>query len=181
MSNNNLFRYGGIAAIASAVLYIISLGLNIAGSTSLGTPVYWLSSILLLVALIVLTMSLQRISKPLAILALILLGGTTVWSLFLDPTQPNDIYGPLSLIYGAGFLLYGWLQYRSADYANTLSYLAFAVGALSLVMGIALLAGGSIDLFGFLNLLLSIPFVIWLIWMGRRWMAGAGKTVAFGR
>ena len=64
MSNNNLFRYGGIAAIASAVLYIISLGLNIAGSTSLGTPVYWLSSILLLVALIVLTMSHSASRNP---------------------------------------------------------------------------------------------------------------------
>jgi hypothetical protein len=181
MSNNNLFRYGGIAAIASAVLFIVSMGLSIAGSTTLGTQIYWASSILFLGALAVLTMTLQRVSQPLAILALVMLGGTTIWSLFIDPTQPNDIFGPLALIYGAGFVLYGWLQYRSAEYTNTLSYLAFATGGLSMVGGIALLAGGSIDIFGVLNLILSVPFVIWLVQMGRRWMAGAGATATFGR
>lgn len=173
MPNTNLYRIGGYAAIASGVLYILSLILGIAGATSASTPVYLISSLAFLVAIGVLTMTLMSDNQALAILAFVLVGATTIWSLVIDPTNPDASFGPMAIIYGLGFLIYGWLQYQGRHYLSTLGILALATGALSIVAGIVMFAGASIDIFGLLNLVLTIPFVIWLIWMGWRWLKGA--------
>ncbi|HNS04257.1 MAG TPA: hypothetical protein PKM78_17950 [Anaerolineae bacterium] len=48
--------------------------------------------------------------------------------------------------------------------------LAQVTGALSVIAGVVLLAGASVDIFGLFNLALTIPFAIWLIWMGWGWL-----------
>ena len=173
MSKNNLFRYGGIAAIVSAVLYVLSLGLGFAGITGiLGTAVYAIGSLLLVAALVVLYMDLRTESALLALLALLLVGALTIWSLFLDPTNITPVFGPLTVCYGIGFDIFGWLQRRSSRYPNGLGVLAIVTGILSLIAGIALLAGVSANIFGLLNLILTVPFVIWSVWLGLHFLKG---------
>jgi len=173
MSNNNLFRYGGIAAIISGVLYVLSLGMGFAGITgTLGTAVYAISTLLLLVALVVLYIDLRTESAMLALFALIMLGALTIWSLFLNPVNITPIWGPLTVGYGIGFVIFGWLQRRSSRYPKGLGVLAIVTGILSLIAGIALLAGISANIFGLLNLILTVPFVIWSVWLGLHFLKG---------
>ncbi len=178
MSSTNLFRIGGIAAIFSAILYVVSLGAQFAGDPGgLGQPLYLASSLLFLVVLVVLYLELRSSAGLLALAGLILLGATTIWSFFVDPSQPSSLFGPLALIYGAGFILFGWAQRRSARYPNAVGLLAIITGALALIAGILLIAGASFDIFGLFNLALSVPFVIWLVWLGWIWFRGR-TTVA---
>lgn len=175
MSSNNLFRIGGIAAIVSALLYVVSLGVQIAAAgapSTLGTALYIVSALLFLVTIVVLYMALRGEAAVLALVALVLLGGLTIWSMFIDPTNISPVFVPLTLAYGIGFILFGWLQYRSSQYPKAIGILAIITGVLGVIMAVALLAGVSMDIFGLLNLLLSVPYVIWLIWLGRHWLAG---------
>ena len=173
MSNNNLFRYGGIAALLSAVLYILSLGMGFAGITGiLGTAVYAISSLLLVVALFVLYMDLRAESAMLSLLALLLLGALTIWSLFLDPMNITPVWVPLTLGYGIGFVIFGWVQRSSSRYPNGLGVLAIVTGVVAVIAGIALMAGVSADIFGLLNLILAVPFIIWSVWLGMHFLKG---------
>ena len=167
MSNNNLTRTGGIAAIASAILYVLSLGVAFSGSTSgLGTAFYMISSVLFLIVLVVVTIQLRTEAPLLALVALILLGAMTIWGMFLDPTQASPIFAPLTLAYGIGFILIGWVQRSSAQYPGGIGLLALITGIIAIIAGIALVAGASFDIFGLFNLALSVPYVIWLVWLG---------------
>ncbi len=170
MNNSSLFRIGGIAAIVSGALYIVSLVFGFTGSSGVSQPVYILSSLLFIVTIGVLTMVLMPRNRALTILAFIALGGTTLWSITLDPNAMDTSVWPLATIYGLGFLLYGWLQFSGGP--RKLGILALVTGALSVIAGVALLAGMSVDVFGLFNLALTIPFVIWLIWMGWGWLQG---------
>jgi hypothetical protein len=170
VSSSNLFRIGGIAAILSAILYVVSLGAQFAGDPGgLGQPVYLISSVLFLVALVVLYLELRSTAGLLALAGLIMLGATTIWSLTIDPSQPSAAFGPLSVIYGLGFIAFGWAQRSSARTPRLLGLLAIIVGALALIAGIALIAGASFDIFGLFNLVLTVPFVLWLVWLGWIW------------
>ncbi|GIV80640.1 MAG: hypothetical protein KatS3mg050_5034 [Litorilinea sp.] len=177
MKNQSLFRYAGIAAIISAVLYVASLVASIAGASAVGTPLYWLSSILLVAALVVLYVDLRAEAATPALAAFILLAGMTIWSLFLDPVTVSPIFIPLAMAYGIGFFLLGWLQRRSDRYPNGLGNLALATGALSVLGGILLLGGAGADAFGLINLVLSVPFVIWCVWLGLLYLKGQTATV----
>ncbi|MBM3126567.1 MAG: hypothetical protein FJZ87_16105 [Chloroflexi bacterium] len=173
MSNNNLFRYGGIAAIANAILYVLSLGMGFAGITGiLVMVIYAVSSLLLVVALIVLYVDLRAESAMLALLALVLLGALTIWSLFLDPTNITPIWGPFTVVYGIGFVIFGWLQRNSSRYPNGLGVLAIVTGVVAVIAGIALMAGANADIFGLLNLILTVPFIIWSVRLGMHFLKG---------
>lgn len=173
MQSNSLFRIGGISAILSALLYVVSLGIGIAGDPGgVSTPVYVVSTLLFLVVLVVLYLELRSTAGLLALAGLILTGASAIWSFFVDPAQPSSIFGPLSLIYGLGFILFGWAQRGSGRFPNLVGLLAIITGALAAIAGIALMAGVSFDIFGLFNMLLSIPFVIWLAWLGKIWLAG---------
>ncbi len=173
MSNNNLFRYGGIAAIVSAVLYVLSIGMGFAGVTGiLGTVVYAISSLLLVVTLVALYVDLRAESAMLALLALILLGSLTIWSLFLDPTNISPVFGPITVVYGIGFVIFGWLQRNSSRYPKGLGVLAIVTGVVAVIAGIALMAGASADIFGLFNLILTVPFIIWSVWLGMHFLKG---------
>lgn len=177
MYNTNLFRIGGIAAIASAILYVLSLGVAFTGSTgSLGTTLYIVSSLLFLGVLIVLYVELRIEAALPVLIALTLLGALTIWSLFLNPTEISPIFGPFALAYGIGFVLLGWLQHRSSRYPNGTGVLAIVTGVIAVIAGVALIAGASIDVFGLLNLALSVPFVIWLVWLS--WIFLKGEAAA---
>lgn len=171
MSSSVLFRIGGIAAILSAILYVASLGGQFAGDPGgLGQPLYLGSSLLFLVVLVVLYLELRGTAGLLALGGLILLGATTIWSFFIDPSQASSTFGPLAVIYGLGFILFGWAQRGSGRYPGLVGLLAIIVGALSVIAGIGLIAGLSFDIFGLFNLALSVPFVIWLVWLGSIWL-----------
>lgn len=170
MSSGTLFRIGGIAAILSALLYVAALGAQFAGDPGgLGQPVYLISSVLFLVVLVVLYLELRSTAGLLALAGLIMLGAATIWSLAIDPSQPSAAFGPLSVIYGLGFIAFGWAQRGSARTPRLLGLLAIIVGALALIAGIGLIAGLSFDIFGLFNLVLTVPFVLWLAWLGWIW------------
>jgi hypothetical protein len=84
VDHQSLSRLGGIAAIVSAVLYVVSLGVQFAGGAGgLGQTLYVISSLLVLVVLVVLYLELRSTTGLLALGGLILLGVTTIWSLFV--------------------------------------------------------------------------------------------------
>lgn len=172
MNNQSLFRYGGIAAIVSAVLYVVSLGIAISGNAGLGATVYIVSSIFFLVAIAVVYMDLRSAGNLPALIGLILLGIMTIWSMFIDPTDISPVFIPLTLAYGVGFALFGWVQLRSSRHPNGPGYLALATAGIAVIASIALLAGAGADVFGLLNLVLSVPFVIWLVWLGAHYLKG---------
>ena len=165
MNTSSLYRIGGIAAILSALLYVVSIGAQFAGDPGgMGQPVYLISSVLFLVTLGVLYLELRSTA------GLIMLGATTIWSLTIDPTQPSAAFGPFTVIYGLGFIAFGWAQRSSARYPRLLGLLAIIAGALAVIAGIALIAGASFDIFSLFNLILTVPFVIWLVWLGWIWV-----------
>ena len=177
MSSNNLFRIGGIAAIASAVLYLVSLGVQftaIGAPSKLGNALYIASSLFFLVVIVVLYMVLRSEAAALALMALVGLGGITIWSIFIDPTAAfiSPVFGPLTLAYGIGFIIFGWLQYRGSQYPKGIGILAVITGVLNVIMAMTLFAGTSMDIVALLNLILGVPYVIWLIWLGQHWLAG---------
>lgn len=177
MDHQSLSRLGGIAAIVSAVLYVVSLGVQFAGGAGgLGQTLYVISSLLVLVVLVVLYLELRSTTGLLALGGLVLLGVTTIWSLFVDPTQMNPLMGVLAMVYGAGFVLFGWAQRGSRRYPGVLGLLAIITGALAIIAGVALIAGASFDIFGLFNLVLSVPFVIWLVWLGWRFLKGRAAS-----
>lgn len=172
MNNQSLFRYGGIAAIVSAALYVLSLGVVFSGHASLGSIVYIISSIFFLVAIAVVYMDLRSAGNWPALIGLLLLGIMTIWSMFIDPTNISPIFIPLTLAYGVGFALFGWVQLRSSGHPNGLGYLAIATGVIAVIAAIAVMAGASADVFGLLNLVLSVPYLIWLVWLGVNYLKG---------
>jgi hypothetical protein len=165
--NNKLFRISGIAAITCAILYIASVGISFAGgSSSMGQILYVASSLLFLVVVFVLYLELRSKAGLYVLVGAVLLAVMTIWSLFIDPTQPSAIFGPLTIAYGLGLILLGWAQLRSSMYPRTIGYLAIATGVIALAAGAAILVGASYDVFGLLNLVLSVPYLIWLVWLG---------------
>ncbi|GAB4263101.1 MAG: hypothetical protein Kow0080_01080 [Candidatus Promineifilaceae bacterium] len=178
MKNQSLFRYAGITAIISAVFYVASFVALIAGANAVGTPLYWLSSILLVVALVALYVDLRAEAATPALAAFILLTGTTVWSLFIDTSLMSPMIAFLAIAYGIGSILFGWLQRRSDHHPSGLGNLALATGALALLGGILVLAGAGADTFGLINLVLSVPFVIWCVWLGILYLKGQPAAVS---
>lgn len=178
MKNQSLFRYGGIAAIISAVLYVLSLGIGFAGITGvLSTTVYAISSLLFVAVLVVLYMDLRTGAALTALTALILMGGSTIWSLFIDPTIITPVIAPLTFAYGIGTALFGWLQRGNSRYPNGIGFLGIVTGVIGVIAGIVLMAGASFDIFGLLNLILTVPYVIWLVWLGTYYMKGKSASL----
>lgn len=178
MNNQSIIRFGGIAAMVSAVLYVVSLGLSFSTSTAvLGTVLYVASSLAFLVTLVALYLDLRATAATPSLIALLLLGAMTVWSLFLNPADISPAFGPLTLVYGLGFLLFGWVQYGSKHYAKGIGLAALVGGGLAVIAGLALMAGASADLFGLLNLALSVPYLIWLVWLGRHYLQGKAASL----
>lgn len=174
MNNLSSTRFGGYAAFVSALLYIASVALAFSSSTAgVGTILYILSSLAFLVTIGVLYLDLRSVSQPIALAGTLLLALLTVWSMFLDPTEISPVFGPLTLAYGIGYVLVGWLQRQHPTVPNGLGLLAIATGVIALIASIALMAGAGADIFGLLNLILSLPYLVWLFWLGRLYLAGA--------
>lgn len=174
MNASSLYRIGGIAAIVSAVLYILALALSIAGLPGMVAPPYIVSSALSIITIGILTMALLPRNRILPILAFLLVGGATVWLMLHDLTDLNASWWPVTMTYGVGLLFYGWLQYTGD--ARTLGILALAAGAMSVILGIAMLANMSLTVFGLLDLALAIPLAIWMILLGWGWLRSKGTT-----
>lgn len=175
MSNNNLFRYSGIAAISSAVIYVLTLAVGIAtgdASSTVGVILTIVSILLFLLVTYALYVVHRRESAGISLIALILAGGGTIGGLFLDPTKITPLFGLVALVYGIGLALFGWLAYRSPKMPRGMGIVVIVTGVLALILAAVAFAGGGIEIFGLVNLILTVPYVVWLIWLGRHWLAG---------
>jgi hypothetical protein len=181
MNNQSLVRYGGIAAIVSAVLYILSIGLwmaaGTAGSPPLAMAAYVGSQLVFLVTLYALYL-IHRDEAPTAILiGALVLAVAIVVSFFIDPTDmDNPVVLLLTIGYGVGALILGWLAYGSPRLTKGIGIAALLTGGLSLVMVPFILAGSS-DLVGLLNLVLSVPYLVWLVWLGWHFVKGKATSL----
>lgn len=178
MNTQSTLRFGGIAAIISALLYVGSMVLWM-GAGDAGTPpplaaaIYATSSILFLVTLYALYLLHRSESAALSLAALLLLGASMVASLFIDPTDlGNPAVIVLTICYGAGALLLGWLAIRSPRLPNGVGILALLMGVLSLAMLVPM-ASGAADMVGIANLVVGILYVIWLLWLGWIFVKGS--------
>ncbi len=178
MNTQSTLRLGGIAAIISALLYIGSMVLWM-GAGDAGAPpplaaaTYAASTIVFLVTLWSLYVLHRGESGALSLAALLLLGISMVASLFVDPTDlGNPVVFGLTICYGFGALLLGWLAFRSPRLPRGVGILALLMGALSLAM-LAPMATGSADLVGIANLVVGILFVVWLLWLGWIFVKGS--------
>ncbi len=173
MSNNSLFRYSGFAAIASAVLYILVLATAIAAGgapSAVGFILTIVSTLLYLLAMFALYITHRSEAPGISLIAVLASAAGSVGGLFLDPTKITALFGLLALVFGIGLLLFGWLAYRSPKMPRGMGVVVIVTGVLSLILAVVAFAGGSAEIFGLLNLVLTVPYVVWLIWLGRYWL-----------
>ena len=171
MNSHSSLRYGGIAALISALLYVVSMVLWIGAGDSgapppFATAMYAASSIVFLVTLYALYVLHRDESSALSLAALLLLGISMVASLFIDPTDLGNpaVFG-LTICFGLGALLLGWLAWRSPRLPRGVGLLAGLMGLLSLAMLVPM-AMGAADLVGIANLIVGLLYVAWLLWLG---------------
>ena len=179
MNNQMLFRVGGIAALLTAVTYVVFPILFFSGSEVLAAIVYFISGLMFLVILIPLSLDLSSESKGLVIVGAILLAGSIIWGFFLDNININPlIFGVKSLIGGLGTVLYGWLQYRSDHYPNGMGIVALLSGVFNVIPGILLLGGADVDgLAGIFIPFITVLQLVWLIWLGVYYLRSKSATL----
>jgi hypothetical protein len=170
MNTQSVIRFGGMAALVSATLYVVSIGLWMGAGESSAPPLaaaaYAVSSLIFLATLYALYVLHRRESAALSLAALLLLGVSMVASTFVDPTDlSNPIVLALTVCYGLGALLLGWLAYRSPQLPQGVAILALIMGVLSLAM-LAPMTMGAAELVGIINLIVGLLYVVWLVWLG---------------
>jgi hypothetical protein len=179
MSNSNLFRIAGYGAILSPVLWIVALGVG-ALNPALTSPLLVVASIIFLPAVYALFVVHRAESFGLALSAALLTAiGLIVGTFAGDPSVPANapLYGGSSIIMGAGIVLFGWLAYKSTKMPRGLAIAALITGVLTLLGGITYLAGiGTTALGNLLNYGLIIPYIVWMIWLGRHFLSGKLAT-----
>lgn len=171
MNNQPIIRYGGIAAIVSAVLYVISMvfwvGAGTSGPSPLAGVVYAASQLIFFVTLVTLYFIHRDEAPTLVLVGTLVLAVSIAASLFIDPTDTSNPIMPLLTIgYGVGALILGWLAYRSPKLTRGIGIAALLTGAASLVMLPFIMGGASADLVGMLNLVVTVPYLVWLVWLG---------------
>ena len=179
MSNSNLFRIAGYAAIVSPLLWVVALGSGVVNPALTGT-IFAVASIVFLVPVYALYIVHRAELSGLALGAALLTAIGLIVTLFAgDPAVPANatLYGVSAVIFGVGIVLFGWLAYKSTKMPRGLAIIALIAGALSLVSGFAYLGGpGLLDLANLLNFASIIPFFIWMIWLGRLFLSGKLAT-----
>ena len=147
MNNQSTLRYGGIAAIATALLYTVSIVLWIGAGESAAPPpdaaaAYAASSLVVLVTLYALFVIHRSESPVIALIAVLLLAVSSVASILMDPTNLEiPMVLILTVAYGIGTLMLGWLAYRSPRMSLGMAILLFLIGLLSLGMTPFMLMG----------------------------------------
>jgi len=175
MNNQFFIRIGGIAAMVSAVLYLLSIGLwmnaDPAGAPpALASTAYAASTICFLVTLYALYLVHRREASTPALVTTLLLAVSMVASLFIDPTDlSNPLILVLTVLYGVGSLLLAWLAQRSPQMPRGMAILLLAIGLLTLVM-LPFMLSGATELVGIMNLVVGLVYVIWLLWLGWRFV-----------
>lgn len=182
MNNQSILRYGAVAAVVSAALYIVSIALWMSAGVA-GTPppaagtAYAVSSIVFLATLFALYTVHRGEAPGLSLVAVLLLAVSMVASLFIDPTNlSNPLVLILTACYGVGALLLGWLAYRSPRLPNGTGILALLMGILTLIM-IPFIVAGSADLVGIFNLIVGLLYVVWLLWLAWVFFRGTAAAV----
>jgi hypothetical protein len=175
MSNNNLYRIAGYAAILTTVLWLGGFGIG-AVNPALVAPLLAVASIVFLVVVYALYVVHRSESSGLALgAALFTVVGLTVSLLAGDPSVPANamMYGISAVVFGVGIILFGWLAYKSSKMPRGLAIAALIGGALSLIAGFFYLGGaGLLDLANTLNFGSIVPFFVWMIWLGRLFLTG---------
>jgi hypothetical protein len=172
MNTQSIIRLGGIAAIVCAVLYVASIGLWMGAGTESSPPLaaaaYVASQAIFFVTLYALYLIHREEAPALILVGVLVLGISIAASFFIDPTDvKNPVVLYLTIGYGVGGLILGWLAYRSPRLGKGIGIAALLTGAFSLVM-VPFMLAGSAELVGLLNLLVSLPYLVWLGWLGWR-------------
>lgn len=172
MSNANLFRIAGYASFLTIVLWIGGFGVGAINPALVG-PVLAVASIVFLVVVYALYVVHRAESSGLALGAALLTAiGLIISILSGDPNTPNNtLYAISAVVFGIGIILFGWLAYNSAKMPRGLAIAGLIAGAFSLVAGFFYFGGaGLLDLANLLNFGSIIPFFVWMIWLGRRFL-----------
>lgn len=177
MNNQSIIRYGGIAAIVGAVLYVVSLvlwmGAGTSGPSPLAQALYVASQLIFFVTLYALYIVHRDESPVRVVVGALVLALSILASLFIDPTDTsNPIVTFLTIAYGMGGLILGWLAYRSPKMSKGIGAAALLTGAASLVMVPFIVGGASAELVGMLNLVVTVPYLVWLVWLGVHFLRG---------
>ncbi|GIK59058.1 MAG: hypothetical protein HND44_10995 [Chloroflexi bacterium] len=177
MNNQSIIRYGGIAAIVSTVLYVVSMvfwmGAGTSGPPPLAQTLYVASQLIFFVTLVALYFIHRDESPTLVLVGVLVLVVSIVASLFIDPTDASNPVMPLlTLGYAVGALILGWLAYRSPKLTKGIGIAALITGVMSLFMVPFIVGGASADLVGMLNLGVTVPYLVWLVWLGVYFLQG---------
>lgn len=175
MNNQLLMRLGGFAAIVSAVLYLLSIVLWM-GADPTGAPpplastAYAVSTITFLMTLYALYLFHRREAGSLALVTALALAISMSASLFIDPTDlRNPVTLTLTVLYGVGALLLAWLAQRSPQMPRGMAILLLLMGVVTLAMTPFML-NNAVELVGLMNLVVGLFYVIWLFWLGWRFV-----------
>ena len=170
MNTQSIIRLGGMAAIVCVVLYVASIGFWIGAGTEssppLATAAYMASQAIFFVTLYALYLIHREEAPALILVGVLVLGISIAASFFVDPTDmTNPAVLFLTIGYGVGGVILGWLAYRSPRLGKGIGSAAMLTGAASLIM-VPFMLAGSAELVGLLNLLVSLPYLVWLGWLG---------------
>jgi hypothetical protein len=170
MNTQSIIRLGGTAAIVCVVLYFVSIGLWMGAGTESSPPLaaaaYMASQAIFFVTLYALYLIHREEAPALTVVGVLVLAISIGASFFIDPTDMNNpVVLYLTIGYGVGGLILGWLAYRSPRLSKGIGIAALLTGAFSLIMVPFMLAGQA-ELVGLLNLLVSLPYLVWLGWLG---------------
>ncbi len=169
MLSNNLFRFAGYAAILSAVLTVVAIGVGITSDMNnmLGLVCSIASSILFVPVVYALYLVHRAQSPGLALAAAILTIVGDIASIFFDPAAPANapLSGIITVILGIGVLLFGWLAFGNNQMPRGIPIVVWLAGGLVVLSGILFLIG-SVELGGLVSFASVIPFIVWAVWLG---------------
>jgi hypothetical protein len=176
MNTHPVIRAGAFAAIASAVLYLATMAIwmsaGAAGPPPAALAAYIASQLFFLVTLFALYRLLQDEAPVLSLIGALALAASTAASFFIDLADLNNPLALLmTILYGGGLAILGWLAYRSPRLSRAIGIAALAAGALTLAMA-PIIVAGSAELVGFFNMVVSVLFVVWLALLAWRLLRG---------
>ena len=175
MSNTSLFRFAGWSAILSILFSFGMFALISGGRGGAFMVVSIIASLFTLVVLYALFVFHRSQAATLS-LAMLVCGivGMTLENIGAGPDTPLGMV--TSVVYGATFLLIGYLGYSNAQMPHWLAISAYVVGIASLATAGASAVGQA----GVTDIIPMVMFVAWIAWsIGIwRWFVSPATAIA---
>lgn len=168
MNMQSLFRYAGIAGIASIATFLLILVLPAVGggvNSALVMSLYVVNLLTSIVTLFALYVVHRNESPAISMTAFAATTSSSLLSFGADFTNPaSPLMLVVTILYALAALLYGWLGVRSVRLPRGIGILALVVGSVAALSAAAALAG-AIELAGVSLMAANLVWIVWFVWL----------------